>query len=85
MRAGRVVDTVQMPVPAGRLVALEDALAEVNDSVDKRFLLTFNGSAELRKEFVNSVEDYLSFCADRGEEPEKPYSGKLPLRMSPER
>ncbi len=30
------------------------------------------------------MDDYLAFCAERGEEPEKPYSGNLPFRTTPE-
>lgn len=37
-----------------------------------------------RQALRDSVEDYLAFCAERGEEPEKPFSGKLPLRIDPE-
>jgi predicted HicB family RNase H-like nuclease len=29
------------------------------------------------------VDDYLAFCAERSEFPEKPYSGKFLLRISP--
>jgi predicted HicB family RNase H-like nuclease len=51
-----------------------------------RDVITFQGRSveELRKEFVNSVEDYLEFCAERGEEPEKPYSGRFLVRLKPE-
>ena len=51
-----------------------------------RDVVTFQGKTvrELRKEFKSSVEDYLAFCADRGEEPEKPYSGKFLVRVEPE-
>ena len=39
---------------------------------------------ELRKAFSDSVEDYLEYCAERGENPEKPYSGKFLVRVGPE-
>ena len=32
----------------------------------------------------DSVEDYLDFCQERGEEPEKPFSGNLPLHITPD-
>jgi predicted HicB family RNase H-like nuclease len=32
----------------------------------------------------DSVEDYLAFCAERGEPPEPPFSGRFTLRLSPE-
>jgi predicted HicB family RNase H-like nuclease len=30
------------------------------------------------------VNDYLEFCASRGEQPEKPFSGNLLVRKPPE-
>jgi predicted HicB family RNase H-like nuclease len=49
-------------------------------------VITFQGSTveELRAAFVESVEDYLDFCAKRGEEPSKPFSGQFVVRVSPE-
>jgi predicted HicB family RNase H-like nuclease len=38
----------------------------------------------LKKEFHDSIEDYLDFCKERGEAPEKPFSGKLTLRLQPD-
>jgi predicted HicB family RNase H-like nuclease len=48
--------------------------------------LTFSGRSvdELRSEFVFTVEEYLAYCASRGLEPEKPFSGKFLIRVSPE-
>jgi len=48
-----------------------------------RDVITFQGTSveELKEAFTDSVEDYLEFCAERGEEPEKPYSGKFVLRL----
>jgi predicted HicB family RNase H-like nuclease len=39
---------------------------------------------DLVQAFHDSVEDYLAFCAERGEEPEKPFSGCFELRLDPE-
>ena len=39
---------------------------------------------DLKREFKNSVEDYLEFCRERNEEPDKPFSGNFVLRISPE-
>jgi len=49
-------------------------------------VITFQGSSveELRQEFANSVEDYLAFCKERGEDPEKPFSGRFVVRVNPE-
>lgn len=51
-----------------------------------RDVVTFQGTSvrELRLAFRRSVEDYLAFCETRGEEPDKPFSGRLLLRISPE-
>jgi predicted HicB family RNase H-like nuclease len=51
-----------------------------------RDVITFQGRSvtELRKALRGSVDDYVAFCAARGEEPEKPFSGKVLLRLSPE-
>lgn len=54
--------------------------------INLRDVITFEGETvhELRAAFKDSVEDYLEFCAERGEEPEKPYSGKFLVRVEPE-
>ncbi|MFH1183699.1 MAG: type II toxin-antitoxin system HicB family antitoxin [Chloroflexota bacterium] len=51
-----------------------------------RDVITFQGHsvAELRKALRASIADYLAFCAARGEQPEKPFSGKVLLRLTPE-
>jgi len=54
--------------------------------IDTRDVVTFQGEsvAELQKAFRDSVDDYLAFCAERGEEPDKPFSGQFITRISPE-
>ena len=54
--------------------------------INTRDVITFEGSSveELKRAFEDSVEDYLEFCASRNEEPEKPFSGKFLVRISPE-
>lgn len=54
--------------------------------INLRDVITFEGETvnELKQAFKDSVNDYLDFCADRGEEPEKPYSGKFVVRVEPE-
>lgn len=54
--------------------------------LDTRDVITFQGTSveELEQAFRESVEDYLAFCEERGEEPDKPFSGRLMLRLSPE-
>lgn len=54
--------------------------------INTRDVITFQGSsvAELKKAFEDSVDDYLAFCEERGEAPEKPFSGKFNLRVDPQ-
>ncbi|HPO08354.1 MAG TPA: type II toxin-antitoxin system HicB family antitoxin [bacterium] len=40
--------------------------------------------SELRKAFQEAVDDYLETCEKLGRAPQKPYSGKIMLRVSPE-
>ena len=54
--------------------------------IDTRDVIFFEGTSveELNKEFRFSIDDYLAMCAERGQEPDKPFSGRIPLRISPE-
>lgn len=51
-----------------------------------RDMISFHGEtvAELRHAFEEAVDFYLTTCAERSEIPNKPYSGKLMLRLPPE-
>ena len=50
-----------------------------------RDIITFHGETvdELEAAFKEAVDDYLETCVKLGEEPNKPYSGKLTLRIPP--
>lgn len=39
--------------------------------------------AEIEAAFREAVDDYLATCASLGKQPEKPYSGKVMLRVTP--
>jgi len=54
--------------------------------INLRDVITFEGETvkKLKQAFQDSVDDYLDFCAQRGEAPEKPYSGKFVIRVEPE-
>ena len=45
--------------------------------IDTRDVITFQGasSEELKRAFEASVDDYLDFCASRGQGPEEPGRG----------
>jgi predicted HicB family RNase H-like nuclease len=53
--------------------------------INTRDVITFEGASvqELRRALRGSIDDYLAFCASRGEEPDKPYSGQFVARISP--
>jgi predicted HicB family RNase H-like nuclease len=55
-------------------------IASINDVVG------FHGEsvAELRAAFEEAVDDYLETCEKLKRSPQKPYSGKLMLRIPPE-
>ena len=65
-----------------------DDEAEVfhGEVINTKDVITFQGTSvkELGKEFRKSVDDYLAFCEEKGEKPEKPYSGNLVIRIDPE-
>ena len=64
-------------------------------SADERFfgkiqcidsLIMFDGESvpELKSSFQDAVDSYLAFCAERGIEPNKPYSGLFNVRVGTE-
>jgi len=57
----------------GHLAGVKDVIGFHGDSV-----------TELKLAFEDAVDDYLATCAKIGKEPQKPYSGKLMLRLPPE-
>lgn len=50
-----------------------------------RDVIGFHGEtvAELRSAFTEAVDDYLETCERLGRTPQKPYSGKVMLRIDP--
>lgn len=64
-----------------------DETAEIfhGEVINIRDVITFQGRSvdELKQAFADSVEDYLDFCRERGEEPDKPFSGKFMVRIDP--
>lgn len=54
----------------GEVIGLKDVITFQGTSVD-----------ELIKAFQDSIDEYIDWCKDRNEEPEKTYSGNIRLRM----
>ena len=57
----------------GHVVGIRDVVTFVGQSV-----------SELKQAMADSVEDYLEYCAELGQEPEKPYRGDFLVRTTPE-
>ncbi len=51
-----------------------------------RDIVGFHGTSvdELESAFQEAVEHYLEVCEKTGQKPQKPYSGNITLRISPE-
>lgn len=56
----------------GHIAGIRDVVGFHGDSV-----------SELRTAFAEAVEDYLETCVRLGRSPQKPYSGKVLLRIDP--
>lgn len=69
--------SIEVDVEAGILFG---QVLDIND------VITFKAKTvdEARQEFQTSVDDYLAFCEELEEEPDKPFSDKLPFRTTPE-
>jgi predicted HicB family RNase H-like nuclease len=68
-------------------VGYEDGDALMHGAVvNARAVLHFAGRDinELKAAFVDTIADYRDWRQERGVEPERPYSGTLSLRLSPE-
>jgi predicted HicB family RNase H-like nuclease len=54
--------------------------------INTRDVITFQGKSvsEIKQEFQKSVDVYLDFCKQHGKKPDKPFSGKITLRLSPD-
>jgi len=65
-----------------------DAEAKIfhGDVINTRDVITFQGTTanEIERAFRDSVNDYITWCKEEGVEPEKPYSGKFNIRLSPD-
>lgn len=58
----------------------------IGEVLGLRAVLTFQGrtSKEIEKAFKETIDLYLTMCKEDGVSPEKPYSGKFNVRISPE-
>ena len=70
----------------GKVEIDEEAGILHGEVINIRDVVTFEGQTveALQQAFRDSVEDYLAFCAQRGEPPEKPFSGRFVIRLAPD-
>jgi predicted HicB family RNase H-like nuclease len=70
----------------GRVEYDDEAKILHGEVINIRDVITFQAKSvdELNSAFIESVEDYLDFCIAEGEDPEKPYSGRFLVRLTPE-
>ena len=70
----------------GQVTFDEDAKIFHGEVIGLRDVVTFQGTSvdELEQAFKDSVNEYLDFSKELGRAPEKPFSGNLLLRLSPE-
>jgi predicted HicB family RNase H-like nuclease len=70
----------------GKVEIDDEAGILYGEVINVRDVITFEGTAvdEIQEAFHESVDDYLEFCAQRGESPEKPFSGKFVVRLPTE-
>jgi predicted HicB family RNase H-like nuclease len=63
-----------------------DAKIFHGEVINTKDVITFQGVSveEIETSFRESVDDYIQWCISEGVEPEKPYSGRFNLRISPE-
>ncbi len=71
-RASMIFDA-EDKIIVGRVLDIDDIISFHGESV-----------AEFEANFHAAIEDYIAACAELGGKPDKPASGKLMLRISPE-
>lgn len=68
---------------SGRVEYDDEAELFHGEVIDIADVVTFQGTSakEIERAFRDSIDDYLEWCRERGESPDKPFSGKLTLRL----
>ena len=71
---------------AGKVEYDDEAEIFYGEVIGLRDVVTFKGTSvkELQKSFIESIDEYLSFCKRMNKAPDVPASGRLILRIPPE-
>ncbi|MFI5379267.1 MAG: type II toxin-antitoxin system HicB family antitoxin [Tepidisphaerales bacterium] len=67
---GKVEYDAEAAILHGEVIGIRDVVTFQGRSVD-----------EVHQAFRESVDDYLDFCKERGEQPDRPFSGQFVLRI----
>src|SRR4029078_2602893 len=69
----------------GHVIFDDEANIFHGEVVNTRDVITFQGKSveEIRQCFHDSVDEYLDWCRERNKTPDKPFSGKLVVRIPP--
>lgn len=64
----------------------DEAMIFHGEVIGLRDVITFQGTTaeEIKSEFKISIDGYLDWCKELGQEPDKPFSGNIHLRLSPD-
>lgn len=67
----------------GQITYDDEAKILHGEVIGLKDVITFQGKtvAELQIAFKESINDYLAWCKERGEEPDKTFSGKIHIRI----
>jgi predicted HicB family RNase H-like nuclease len=67
----------------GTVEYIEDSKIFHGEILGTKDVVTFQGTTveEIETAFRESIDDYLDFCREQGDEPNKPYSGKFVVRL----
>ncbi|MBI5715447.1 MAG: type II toxin-antitoxin system HicB family antitoxin [Chloroflexi bacterium] len=70
----------------GKVEIDDEASVLYGEVINVHDVITFEGASvdEVQKAFRESVDDYLDFCSQRNESPEKPFSGKFVIHLPAE-
>ncbi len=64
----------------------DQAMIFHGEVIGLRDVITFRGTTpeEIKKEFESSIDGYINWCRELGQQPEKPFSGNIHLRLKPD-
>lgn len=67
----------------GRVEFDDDAEVFHGEVCGLRDVITFEGrsASEIKRAFRDSIDDYLDYCKELGQEPDRPFSGRVLVRI----